>query len=173
MSADAVKAIAEVIKALVPFGPIGLAIVGIAVIAWRPKGVGSWIIALAIFAIAAVFVANRLIGTSDEVLWFDTDARQDWGGGDTAFTVGLLPKYTSAGGKPLCDSAHIGNVATCWDNRGEGRPPGVDSDVPPGEKIWCAYKQSSIKVTDAKTGGAPPGKVYVCARFIRPPRGGG
>jgi hypothetical protein len=170
MSADTIKAIADVIKALVPFGPIGLAIVGIVVIAWRPKGVGNWIIAVAIFMIAAVFVANRIIGTSDEVLWFDADARQDWGGGDTAFTAGLLPRYISAGGQPLCDADHIGNVVTCWDNRPDGRTPGVDSDVSSTERRWCAYKQSSVKATSARTGGADPGKVYVCARYIRPPR---
>jgi hypothetical protein len=159
---------ADVIKALVPYGPVGLAIVGIVVIALRPTGRGSWIIALAIFMIASVFVLNVYLGTSDEVLWFDTDARADWGGGDTAFTTGLLPKYKSAQGQQLCDTAHIGNVVTCWDNRTGGRPPGIDSDVSATETRWCAYKQSLVKVTSPATGGAPQGKVYVCARYIRP-----
>jgi hypothetical protein len=158
---------AEVIKALVPYGPVGLAIVAIVLIALRPKGLESWIIAFAIFTIAGVFFANLYLGTSDEVLWFDTDARADWGGGDTAFTAGLLPRYASAKGKPLCDGAHIGNVVTCWDNRPEGRTPGVDSDVGAAETTWCAYKQSLIRVTSRNTGEAPPGKVYVCARYIR------
>jgi hypothetical protein len=170
MGADTVKAISEVIKALVPFGPIGLAIVGIVIIAWRPRQVGNWIVALAIFVIAVVFVLNRIIGVSDDVLWFDADARQDWGGGDTAFTSGLLPRYISAGGKSLCDADHIGDVVTCWDNRPGGRPPGVDSDVGPNETVWCAYKQGSVRVTTARTGSADPGKVYVCARYIRPTR---
>jgi hypothetical protein len=86
---------------------------------------------------------NRIIGTSDEVLWFDTDARQDWGGGDTAFTAGLLPRYTSAGGKPLCDANHIGNVVTCWDNRPGGRPPGVDKSRSPLCRLDFLFKVSA------------------------------
>lgn len=157
---------ADVIKALVPYGPVGLAIVGIVLIALRPKGLASWIIALAIFAIAAIFTINLYSGTSADAYWFDTDGKADWGGGDTAYTAGLLPKYKSAKDRSLCDSAHIGNVATCWDNRPGGRAPNVDSDVDSSETVWCAYKQNSIRVSTPPNGSAPPARIFVCSRYI-------
>jgi hypothetical protein len=170
---------ADVISALVPFGVGGLAIAAIVTITMRPKGAANWILGLAMMLVAGVFALNLVwqpksvqpsppisSGGSGEVFWFDTSAKADWGGRDLAYTQGHLPRYSSSKGVPLCDASRIGNVVTCWDNRTGGQGPIADNDVSGSDPRWCAYKDSSVRIATPPDGRAPPGQIFVCARYI-------
>lgn len=170
---------ADVISALAPFGPVGLAIVAIVVVLASPARLANWLVALALGAIAFVFGIDRFTqaapitdskpiasGASEEVFWFDTSTQADWGGRDVAYTKGYLPRYLSVQAKPLCDAAHLGNVVTCWDNRRGGQAAGIDSDVTISDSQWCAYKERSVRISSRPDGQAPQGQIFVCARYI-------
>jgi hypothetical protein len=169
---------ADIISALVPFGVAGLAIVAVVTMVMGPRGTAKWLVALGMLVVAGIFGFERwskdqwqasppvIPASTSDVYWADTSAKADWGGRDLAYTAGLLPKYRSAGGKELCNQNSVGNVVTCWDNRPGGQAPNVDSNVAPNEKHWCAYKDSSIRISMRPDGYAPAGQVYVCARNV-------
>jgi hypothetical protein len=176
---------ANILQKLVPFGLAGLAILAVVAILQRPRSAPTWLLLVGIIAIAAIYAFDRLTQSAalqvassaalpqvatgeslNDAFWFDTLSQADWGGRDIAYTVGLLPQYKSTTGQILCDGSRLGNVVTCWDDRPDGRAAGVDSTVPLDAKVWCAYKDSSIKVSTPPDGHAPPGHIFVCARHV-------
>ena len=181
---------ADIINSLVPFGIAGLAIVAIVMVVRNPKQTGNWLLAVAVAAIAMVFLGEKVLtpkgleqaqtpektpdhpvgasGTS-EAFWFFTGAKADWGGRDLAYTSGWEPTYKSHAGRALCDATLLGNVVTCWDDRSAGggaQGAGVDSNVSPSENAWCAYKNNTVNLGVPPDGHAPPGRIYVCARPV-------
>lgn len=103
-----------------------------------------------------------------QINWADTQSNADWGGVDYAYTVTSTPKYKLKD-TTLCDATRLGYVATCWDSRPEGYPPGVDlTDIPKETKPpqWCTYKDNQIRVSSPATGRAKPGRVYICAQSV-------
>jgi hypothetical protein len=105
---------------------------------------------------------------SPEPVWFQTNVPADWADHDYASTLGDTPKYYVHKGAPLCDEKHLGQIAVCWDNRRNGYPSGVDSNIPNiGEEppAWCIYKAKSINLS-THPDGPSPGLVYVCARPV-------
>jgi hypothetical protein len=177
---------ADVLQALVPFGLAGLTILAVVIVLQRPKSGPSWLMLTGILVIASVYAFDRLTAAKpiqpappapippgpptgaglNDVFWFDTLSQADWAGRDIAYTEGLLPHYKSGGGQNLCDGTRLGNVATCWDDRPGGRAPDVDSNVPSDGKVWCAYKNSSVRVSTPPDGRAPPGRIFICARHV-------
>jgi hypothetical protein len=190
-----IEGIGKLINALVPFGIAGLAIAAILflIYTYNNKGnVGQWLLVTAMFLVVLIFGYDKYLQprvevpapkpelprssaagtgavTADDVYWFSSGSKADWGGHDLAHTDGEFPNYRSAAGKVLCDQNHVGNIATCWDNRADGRVPGLDSNVPSSSSRWCTYKDNSIRITTPPTGYATPGVIYVCAPRI--PRG--
>jgi hypothetical protein len=169
----------DILKSLVPFGIIGLAIVSVALLAQNPKGGGNrWLAVLAMVLIGALAVFDKVYSTpvlqpappvpraSGAMNWTDTGAIADWGGRDWASTSGQTPKYTVKG-MALCDENHSGSIAVCWPNRPNGYPPGIDaSDITGSPQQWCTYKDASIKLFTPPDGKAPAGRVYVCSLTI-------
>ena len=171
----------DIIKAIVPFGLAGLAIVSIVIVAINPEQRNNWLLGGIIFLIFMVFTIEKFLPGlitapesekkpgAGEAFWFFTGTKGDWGGRDLAYTKGNTPAYRSALGKSLCDANSIGNVVTCWENRsaaGGAQAPGVDSNVSPSETQWCAHKLSDITMAVAANGAAPQGKVYVCSQPV-------
>jgi hypothetical protein len=189
MYAQTLEAISQVVHELVPFGIAGLAIAGIVALTFNPGSGRRWLLMGAMLVIAGIFgfdkylqpkaeavqpttelphssgVGNAPITTAD-VYWFPSGSKGDWGGHDLAHTDGEFPKYQSAKGNVLCDENHIGNIATCWDNRPDGRVPGLDSNVPNSSSRWCTYKDNTIRSPTPPNGYATPAAVYVCAPRI-------
>lgn len=103
-----------------------------------------------------------------QINWADTQSNADWGGFDYAYTLTASPKY-KVKDTVLCDATRLGYVATCWDARPEGYPPGIDlTDIPKGTAPaqWCTYKDNQIRVSSPATGKAKPGRVYICAQSV-------
>jgi hypothetical protein len=114
-------------------------------------------------------VARPVDVARSSVFWVDTGISADWGGGDIASTTGPIAKYTVKS-MTLCDESLVGRVATCWDNRPHGYPglPPTASDITGTPPDWCAYKEASIMLGSPPTGRAKAGRVYVCARAVKP-----
>lgn len=190
------RAVAEVLRSITPFGIFGLAIVAIiAIVVVYNQRRSKLAIGLAIFAVvfvSALALFDRIFpagsisliqqntpvegpapGRLDEVLWADTGTKADWGGRDYAYSSGLTPKYgfTSVGGAPVivCDADRIGVIATCWDNRTDGYPIGKPADFSGISQQWCTYKESSISLATPPDGSAAPGRIYICARTVPHP----
>lgn len=174
---------AELVKNLVPFGIAGLAIVAILLIVFRPQV--RWLAVVAMLLIVAIFAVDRLnppqplspAGENggakppppgiSENYWVDTATKADWGGRDYAYTSSQVPKY-SVKARTLCDENHIGYIATCWEYRPTGYPPGItDTDVQGARPDWCTYKDSSVTLATPPDGKASPGRVYLCGRAIK------
>ena len=178
---------AEVIRALVPFGIVGLAIIALLIIAISPSRNGILFAMLPMILIVGLAIADRffapgklgdpktnsntagapLTGTSD-IYWTDTGTSADWGGRDYAYTSNSIPKY-SVKDAALCDANRVGYVATCWDARPNGYPPNVSlTDIPLGTSPaqWCTYKDNRIRLSTPPDGGAPAGRVYICAQAV-------
>jgi hypothetical protein len=178
----------QALKDLVPFGIIGLAIAAVLTIVLNPRSSKSQMFAgagIVVIAILAMFdkwsqpgkleaSTNRLpitegpSGAVGGMYWVDTGTNADWGGRDRAFTSGTIPKYVVQETR-LCDENRAGTIATCWENRPDGYPPGnIPTDInlakPPSQ--WCTYKDSTINLATPPDGRAPRGRVYLCARLI-------
>ena len=174
---------AEVIKQVVPFGIIGLAIVAIVFIVLRPisknpgANLGLAIAAILIIGGLAIFdkttpsfgkaapaAVPSNASASAELLWVDTGITADWGGRDIASTTSSTPQYKVQDTK-LCE--HDGAIATCWQNRPNGYPPNVPTDISGAPPQWCTYKDSdAVKLNTPPDGYAPRGHVYLCAHTI-------
>ncbi len=179
------------LKDLVPFGIIGLAIAAVLIIVLSPRSskvqwfaiTGIIVIAL-LAAFDKVWQPGRLEptpspaptpapapGTSALYVWIDTGTNADWGGRDRAFTSTDIPKYV-AGDSMLCDENHTATLATCWQNRAGGYPPGnvpTDIDRAKPTSQWCTYKDSTINISTPPDGYAPKGRVYICGRAVARP----
>jgi hypothetical protein len=182
---------AEVIKQLVPFGIIGLAIVAILLIVLRPitKNLAAnlWLAIAAVVIIGGLAIFDKLTPIfqaapqapisgpgpgpkpSGSMLWVDTGIAADWGGSDIASTTGPTPKY-KVKDVTLCEEErHVGSIATCWQNRPNGYPRVDATDIAGAPPRWCTYKDSNaVKLSTAPNGYAPPGRVYLCAHSIPP-----
>jgi hypothetical protein len=176
---------AEMIRQVVPLGIVGLAIIAVLLIALNPGSKTNLSLAVgAMVVVGALAVFDRMIpkkelepnpglpalenkaNISATMLWVDTGTKADWGGRDVAYTVGLTPKY-KVKDTALCDENHIGSIATCWENRPNGYPAGVNAtDVAGAPAQWCTYKDSSIGLLTPPDGAAPRGRVFMCARSI-------
>jgi len=169
---------ADVIKQLVPFGIVGLGIVAVVVIAINPGSAANRIvglIAMALIASLAIFdklspapslqaAPTRALLPTEGMHWVDTGASADWVGKDIAYTAGYTPKYLVKD-MQLCDTIHGNSIAVCWDNRPSGFPTGTPTDVSDTPSQWCTYKDSSIRIFTAPTGGSPS-RVYLCGHAI-------
>jgi hypothetical protein len=169
--------------------PLGIGAVAIGAIVYliRHRGAAPiWLSVAALALILSIYIIEKITSpqsltskegtatdaaakspTESNIYWVDTGTFADWGGRDDAFTKGQIPKYAVAGNN-LCDDSHIGFIATCWSDRPSGYPPNVsnkkDFTPPPNEPAWCTYKNSDITIVTPPDGGAPKGRVYVCAR---------
>jgi hypothetical protein len=107
--------------------------------------------------------------------WAPLKQLGDWGGQDTACTRSDTPTLSATGvdgrAYPLCDFAHLGQVAVCWGARSD--PTGRTGVYPPkgnltqecqGQLSWCTYK--SEQASPLQGNGPSPGKVFVCARLL-------
>ncbi len=173
------------IKDVVPLGIVGLAIVAVLLLALNQGSKTNLKLAagaIAVIMLLAVFdkltPRNTLqdapikppdVSTTPGVpggnFWVDTTTSADWGGRDVASTTGTIPKYRVKD-MPLCDENHMGSIAVCWDNRPNGFPGGVPTDLSGAPAQWCTYKDSSVKLSTSPDGRAPPGHVYLCTRPI-------
>jgi hypothetical protein len=168
--------IAAVIRELVPFGILGLAIIAVLFIALIPRSNTSRAIALlAMFIIAVLAIFDRLnpaprlekapesspqkpsVRVSGNTYWVSTGTKGDWGGRDIAFTAGSEPRYDLKG-MVLCDENRDGSVAVCWDDRPTGYPLGRPTDVLGAPPNWCTYKDSNVRLSTPPDGRSP-GKV--------------
>lgn len=173
------------IKDVVPLGIVGLAIVAVLLVALNPGGKTNLKLAagtIAAIVLLAVFDkltpqstlqpappkvpdASSPAGAPGGIFWIDTTSSADWGGRDVASTTGLIPRYRVKDMR-LCDENRNGSIAVCWDNRPNGFPAGVPTDISGAPAQWCTYKDSSVKLSTPPDGRAPPGRVYLCARSI-------
>jgi hypothetical protein len=179
---------AEMIKSLVPFGIIGLAIVALLIIAISPTKNGFKFALGPMLLIAILALVDRYLPTpgllpgdhgdgtaaarpltdNSNIYWTDSGTNADWGGRDYAYTSSPVPKYRVKDAS-LCDANRVGYVATCWDARPNGFPPNVDlTDVPRGTTPaqWCTYKDNQIRLSTPPDGHAPAGRVFICAHVV-------
>jgi hypothetical protein len=174
---------AEVLKQLAAFAPFGIGFLVVAALVVLyvvpPSATRLRTLTIVILAMLAVYFGEKYFSpkppmpdpgpspTKSAAVWVDTGLQADWGGNDRAFAKGLTPRYRVLTTE-LCGDNDLGLVATCWDNRLGGHEPNVPSDVDQSDREWCAYKNKTVKVTTPANGGAPPGRVYLCARPVPP-----
>jgi hypothetical protein len=179
----------ELIQSLVPFGIAGLAILALFLIAVSPTRTNIYLASGAMLLITGIVVLDKAfkpgqlvpvkedtggaVGTAQpinasQINWIDSGLSADWGGRDYAYTLTSKPKY-KVKETELCDSGKIGYLATCWESRPSGYPPGVLlTDVPPGASPaqWCTYKNNEVTLSVAPDGRAARGRVYICAQSV-------
>jgi hypothetical protein len=179
----------EAIREVVPLGVAGLAILAVVVIAALNLN-RWWTLAIPLAAVLALVGVDKLYpnatfepagraspalsGTTSAMAWVDTGMKADWAGRDWAYTSGSLPRYaapnsTSGAPEPLCDANHAYYIAVCWEARPGGYPRGVTvTDIKAGATPaqWCTYKTANINLGTRLDGGAPAGRVYICAQAV-------
>jgi hypothetical protein len=134
----------------------------VALILLIPSGYLFWLVA---------FVPAEKLRLSGDYYWVEGGSRDaDWAGRDYATTIASappIPKYT-LNGVSLCGAAKVGYVAVCWDNRPNGYPANVVTDIPAGTspRSWCTYKDSSVSLDTPRDGRAPLGHVFMCGRAL-------
>ena len=179
---------AEILKALAPFGLSAVAILFVYLIYLKSGAHQKLFGLLAIGCILLLalldilFPRPKIIPAVPEskggaptvpptpaagvISWFDTTISADWAGRDRAFTKESIPKY-SVSGADLCSENRLGYVAVCWDTRPSGYPGGVPNDLNGAiTPSWCTYKGPEIRLSTPPDGRAPPGRVFLCSRDV-------